>query len=187
MANANDAPPPGAARGGALATLRDAYGRLLEGIVTVLMVVLFVEVTAGVVFRFAGHSLIWYDEVASILLAWLTFYGSALASVKRAHIGCPEIVELMPWRARRLANIVAQVVVIAFFVVLGYVGVIIMPALAGDTLVTLSWVPMNFVQSVIPISSALIVVAETMYLVELLRSGPPPAASGGPALADALH
>ena len=187
MANAKDAPPPGAARGGALATLRDAYGRLLEGVVTVLMVVLFVEVTAGVVFRFAGHSLIWYDEVASILLAWLTFYGSALASVKRAHTGCPEIVDLMPWRARRLANIVAQVVVIAFFVVLGYVGVIIMPALAGDTLVTLSWVPMNFVQSVIPISSALIVVAETMYLVELLRSGPPPAASGGPALADALH
>ena len=187
MANAKDAPPPGAARGGALATLRDAYGRLLEAVVTVLMVVLFVEVTAGVVFRFAGHSLIWYDEVASILLAWLTFYGSALASVKRAHIGCPEIVDLMPWRARRLANIVAQVVVIAFFVVLGYVGVIIMPALAGDTLVTLSWVPMNFVQSVIPVSSALIVVAETMTLVELLRSGPPPAASGGPALADALH
>jgi len=187
MANANDAPPPGAARGGALATLRDAYGRLLEGVVTILMVVLFLEVTAGVVFRFAGHSLIWYDEVASILLAWLTFYGSALASVKRAHIGCPEIVDLMPWRARRLANIVAQVVVIAFFVTLGYVGVMIMPALAGDTLVTLSWVPMNFVQSVIPVSSALIVVAETMTLVELLRSGPPPAASGGPSLADALH
>ena len=188
MANAKDAPPPGAARGGALATLRDAYGRLLEGVVTVLMVVLFVEVTAGVVFRFAGHSLIWYDEVASVLLAWLTFYGSALASAKRAHIGCPEIVDLMPWPARRLANIVAQVVVIAFFVALGYVGVIIMPALAGDTLVSLSWVPMNVVQSVIPISSALIVIAETMYLAELLRSGPPPpTATGGPALADALH
>ena len=183
----NHAPPPGAARGGALATLRDGYGRLLEVVVSVLMVVLFLEVTAGVVFRFSGHSLIWYDEVASVLLAWLTFYGSALASVKRAHIGCPEIVDLMPWRARRLANIFAQVVVIAFFVMLGFVGVSIMPALAGDTLVSLSWVPMNVVQSVIPISSALIVVAETMYLVELLRSGRPPAAGGGPALANALH
>jgi len=186
MTSAKDA-PSGAMRGGALARLRDRYGRLLELVVSVLMVVLFLEVTAGVVFRFAGHSLIWYDEVASILLAWLTFYGSALASVKRAHIGCPEIVDLMPWRARRFANLVAQVVVITFFVVLGYVGVIIMPALAGDALVTLSWVPMNFVQSVIPISSALIVIAEILYLVELLRSGPPPAASGGPALADALH
>jgi TRAP-type C4-dicarboxylate transport system permease small subunit len=187
MANAKDAPPPGAARGGALATLARRLRTPARGVVTVLMVVLFLEVTAGVVFRFAGHSLIWYDEVASILLAWLTFYGSALASVKRAHIGCPEIVDLMPWRARRLANIVAQVVVIAFFVVAGLRRRDHHARARGDTLVTLSWVPMNFVQSVIPISSALIVVAETMYLVELLRSGPPPAASGGPALADALH
>jgi len=71
---------------------RAAYGRLLEWVVIVLMVVLAVEVTLGVVFRFAGRSLIWYDEVASVLLAWVTFYGSALASVRRAHIGCPELV-----------------------------------------------------------------------------------------------
>ena len=72
------------------------------------MVVLAVEVTLGVVFRAFGHSLIWYDEVASVLLAWLTFYGSALASVKRAHIGCPELVDALPWRARRAVDIVAQ-------------------------------------------------------------------------------
>ena len=187
MTTAKDVPPPGAARDSALTVFRDRYGRLLEGVVAALMVVLFLEVTAGVVFRFAGHALIWYDEIASILLAWLTFYGSALASVKRAHIGCPEIVQLMPWRARRLVNIFAQLVVIAFFVTLGYVGVTIMPALAGDTLVTVSWVPMNFVQSVIPVSSALIVIAEVLHLVDLLRSEPPPASDGSPALADALH
>jgi TRAP-type C4-dicarboxylate transport system permease small subunit len=62
-----------------------------------------------------------------------------------------------------------------------------MPALAGDTLVSLSWVPMNVVQSVIPISAALIVVAEALYLVDLLRTRAPPAAGGGPALADGLH
>ena len=93
----------------------------------------------------------------------------------------------MPWRVRRAANIVAQLVVIAFFAALGTVGVTIMPALAGDTLVSLSWVPMNVVQSVIPISSALIVIAEVLYLVDLVRAGAPPAAGGGPALADGLH
>jgi len=187
MVPGKDAPAPGASRHGALATLRDGYRRLLEVVVVVLMVALFVEVTAGVVFRFSGHSLIWYDEVASVMLAWLTFYGSALASVLRAHIGCPELVDILPWPARRAANIAAQVVVIAFFAVLGTVGVMIMPVLSGDTLVSLSWVPMNFVQSVIPVSSALIVIAEAMYLVELVRSGPPSASGGGPALADALH
>jgi len=172
----------------ALARFRARYGRLLEVVVGAIMVVLFLEVTAGVVFRSIGHSLIWYDEVASVLLAWLTFYGSALASAKRAHIGCPELVEAMPWRARRALNVVAQLVVIAFFALLGYIGMKIMPILAGDTLVSLSWVPMNFVQSVIPIASALIVVAETAYLAELLLArSPAERETGGPALADGLH
>jgi TRAP-type C4-dicarboxylate transport system permease small subunit len=173
----------------ALARFRARYGRLLEVVVGVIMVVLFLEVTAGVVFRMTGHSLIWYDEVASVLLAWLTFYGAALASAKRAHIGCPELVDALPWPARRALNVVAQLVVIAFFALLGFIGVKIMPVLAGDTLVSLSWVPMNFVQSVIPIASALIVVAEAAYLVELLLARAPTArgSSGGPALADGLH
>ena len=88
-------------------------------------------------FRAIGHSLVWYDEVASVLLAWLTFYGSALASVKRAHIGCPELVDALPWRARRASSIVAQLLVIAFFVLLGGVGAWILPVLATDALVSL--------------------------------------------------
>ena len=60
------------------------------------MATLAVEVTLGIAFRAVGRALSWYDEVASVLLAWLTFYGSALASVKRAHIGCPELVARMP-------------------------------------------------------------------------------------------
>src|SRR5512133_2390522 len=86
----------GASGAAALAPMhrfRDRYGLVLEWVVMALMVVLFVEVTLGIVFRVAGSSLVWYDEVASVLLAWLTFYGSALASVKRAHIGCPELVD----------------------------------------------------------------------------------------------
>ena len=178
---------PGAGVAAALARFRERYGRLLEWVVGALMVVLFAEVTAGVIFRAVGHSLIWYDEVASILLAWLTYYGSALASVKRAHIGCPELVDTFPWRARRLVNVAAQLVVIGFFVVLGAVGVAIMPVLAGDTLVSLPWVPQNFVLSVIPVSSALIVIAEVTHLVDLLVAPAPPGAAGGVTLADGLH
>ena len=166
---------------------RAAYGRLLEWVVVVLMVVLAVEVTLGVVFRFAGASLTWYDEVASILLAWLTFYGSALASVKRAHIGCPELVERMPWHVRRVVNIVAQVLVIAFFALLAAVGVWITPVLATDTMVSLPSVPMSVVQSVIPISAALIIVAELTHLVELIAARRPPSRSDGASLAEAVQ
>ncbi len=171
----------------ATARFREKYGRVLEWVVSALMVVLAVEVMAGVIFRFAGHSLIWYDEVASVLLAWLTFYGSALASVKRAHIGCPELVDKLPWRARRVLNIVAQLLVIAFFLLLGGVGLYVLPVLATDHMVSLSWIPISFVQSVIPISAALIVVAEFTHLVDLVHARHPPAQSGDLALSEGLH
>jgi TRAP-type C4-dicarboxylate transport system permease small subunit len=170
----------------ALASFRARYGRGLEWVVGALMVALFVEVTLGVVFRALGQALIWYDELASVLLAWLTFYGAALASVRRAHIGCPELVEALSWRARRLLSIVAQIIVIAFFVLLGSVGASILPILATDSMVSLSWVPMSVVQSVIPISAALIIVAEVTHLIDLAREKRPPR-GGGVSLADATQ
>jgi TRAP-type C4-dicarboxylate transport system permease small subunit len=174
--------------GGALERFRDGYGRALELLVMLLMVALAVEVTLGVVFRSIGSSLAWYDEVASVLLAWLTFYGSALASVKRAHIGCPELVDQASPPVRRAVNLLAQVLVIGFFALLGWVGASILPILAGDALVSVPEVPMSVVQSVIPISCALILVAEVIQLVVLLRPGEPLAApAGGTALSDGLH
>jgi TRAP-type transport system small permease protein len=170
-----------------IAAFRDRYGRFLEWVVSALMLVLFFEVTLGVVFRAIGQSLIWYDEIASVLLAWLTFYGAALASVKRAHIGCPELVDAMPWRARRIVNIIAQLLVIAFFVLLGGVGIAIMPVLATDALVSVPEVPMSIVQSVIPISSALIFIAELLQLAELIRGKEPLVAAGGVSLSEGLQ
>ena len=165
---------------------RRYYGLVLEWVVMALMVILFAEVTLGVVFRTVGASLVWYDEVASVLLAWLTFYGSALASVKRAHIGCPEVVERMPAGARHALAILAQLLVIAFFVLLAWVGFTIMPILSCDSLVSLPWVPMNFSMSVVPVSAVLIVVAEAATLVDLLR-GRAPDNEGGIPLAEGTH
>lgn len=153
----------------ALVRFRQRYGLVLEWVVMVLMVALAVEVTLGIVFRTLGQSLVWYDEVASILLAWLTFYGSALASVKRGHIGCPEVVDQLPPRIKRYINIFSQVLVLAFFALLGWVGLSILPILSTDAMVSLPWVPMSFVQSVIPVSSALILLAESLNLMDLLR------------------
>ena len=151
-----------------LAGLRHAYTVALEWVVIVLMALLAIEVTAGVVFRTVGYSLAWYDEVASILLAWLTFYGSALAAVKRAHIGCPELVALMPTSVRLVLRIVAELIVIAFFLLIGWTGYQVLGVLATDHLVSLPSIPVSWVQSVLPISAALIVVAELITLPQAL-------------------
>lgn len=147
-----------------LAVWRGRYERLLEWIVIALMAALAVEVTVGVLFRSFGASLVWYDEVASILLAWLTFYGSALAAAKRAHIGCPEVVAMLPPGARVAARCVAEVLVLGFFLLVGWMGYSILEVLATDHLVSLPQVPVSYVQSVVPIGAALIVLAELLTL-----------------------
>jgi TRAP-type C4-dicarboxylate transport system permease small subunit len=63
-----------------------------------------------------------------------------------------------------------------------------MPILATDSLISLPGVPMSVVQSVIPISAALIVVAEVAYLLELWQARDPRELGTAPAAtADALH
>jgi TRAP-type C4-dicarboxylate transport system permease small subunit len=133
------------------------------------MVALAAEVTAGVVFRYSGHSLVWYDEVATILLAWVTFYGSALAVLKHAHMGVPEIVRMLPAGPRVAVTILAQLCTLAFFVLLAWVGYSILEVLATDRLVSLPDVPVAFVNSVIPISAVLFVLGQLLVFPEVLR------------------
>ena len=46
-----------------------------------LLVLMVLVVFLGVFFRYVvGSSLAWYDEFASYLLVWLTFYGAVAAS-----------------------------------------------------------------------------------------------------------
>lgn len=133
------------------------------------MITLAVEVTAGVVFRYSGYSLVWYDEVATILLAWVTFYGSALAVLKHAHLGVPEIVRLMPSRLRVVVTVFAQACTLAFFALLAWTGYSILEILATDYLVSLPAVSVAYVNSVIPISAVLIIIGQLLVFPEVLR------------------
>ncbi|OFZ91214.1 MAG: hypothetical protein A2V78_03845 [Betaproteobacteria bacterium RBG_16_64_18] len=161
-----------------LEAIRRGYERALEWLVIALMATLAVEVTAGVLFRSFGASLVWYDEVASILLAWLTFYGSALASVKRAHIGCPEVMAFLPHQAKFIFRVIAEVLTIGFFLLAGWMGYVVLGVLETDHLVSLPTVPVSWAQSVIPVSAALIIAAELINLPRVLadagRNAPSP-------------
>ena len=170
-----------------LARVRSGYEKLLEVVVIVLMATLAIEVTVGVIFRSAGHSLVWYDEIASILLAWLTFYGSALAATKRAHIGCPEVMAMLPPGVKFFFRIVAEALVIAFFALIAWVGYSVMDVLATDHLVSLPMVPVNYVQSALPISAALIIIAEILTLPAVLASARAADVPGAPASGGSSH
>ena len=164
----------------ALDVIRRRYERALEWLTVVLMGLLALEVTVGVIFRTAGYSLVWYDEFAAILLAWLTFYGSALASVKRAHIGCPEVMAMLPRTIKFAFRLLAEFLTIGFFLLMGWMGYKVLAVLDTDYLITMPSIPVSWVQSVVPISAVLIVAAELITLPRVLTNALAcPATTGG--------
>jgi TRAP-type C4-dicarboxylate transport system permease small subunit len=130
------------------------------------MISLSITVLLGVCFRWAGHSLVWYDEIAGIQLAWITYFGSAYASLKGLHIGMPTLIKVFPKDIRKILFVLSKIIIFLFFLVLTYYGTKVIIVLRGDTLVTLDWIPQSFVQSVIPVSSLLIIISELLFYKE---------------------
>ncbi|HKC61623.1 MAG TPA: TRAP transporter small permease subunit [Myxococcales bacterium] len=171
-----------------MSALRRRIERLFEWISAALLVALAAEVLVGIAFRAAGRPLSWYDEVASVLLAWVTYYGSALAALKRSHIGFPGLVNALPPGGRMAALVAQEVAVIGFFALLAVWGVRVLQLLGGETLVTVD-VPVRVTQSVIPIGAALFIVAELLNLPDRIawaRGKPTAQAAAAPDAAKEL-
>ena len=155
-------------------------GEFLSWIVITLMIVLTVVVVVAVIYRKLGASLSWYDEVASILLAWVTYFGAALAAqphtarispagLRRSHIGFDGVLIVLPMPFRLYVAYAAEVLVIAFFVLMAWAGWTVLQVLEGETLVSLTWVPVQLTQAIIPIGAVLFIIAEILSIPDYMR------------------
>ena len=148
---------------------RALFERLLETITVFLIISLAVVVVLGVIYRWSGASLSWYDEIASVQLAWLTYYGASLAALKRAHIGVPGLIAVVPPLFRVPLVLLAEAIVIGFFLILAWYGYIVLVVLEGDTLISLPWISTQVTQSVIPIGAVLFIIAELLNMPQIMR------------------
>lgn len=144
--------------------IRNVFERFLEVLVIALMVSLAVLVVVGVVFRKVGAALVWYDEVASILLTWVTYYGACLAALKRTHIGFPKVMQAIRRELRLPLLVVREVTVIGFFALAAWAGLRVFAILEGTHLISIPTVSKQLTQSVIPIGAVLFIVAELLSL-----------------------
>lgn len=142
---------------------------ILEWATIILMIALTAVVIIAVLFRLAGDSLSWYDEIAAIQLSWITYYGAALAALKRRHIGFDTVLLAIPMPWRMVALTVAELLVLSFFIILAWMGFRVLDVLQGEFLVSLTWVPIQFTQSVIPIGALLFIICELLSLPEYWR------------------
>lgn len=148
--------------------------RLLEIITVLLMVSMTLVVLYAVVTRYAWRTPSWYDEVAAIMLVWLTYYAGALAALQRGHIGVDGVLAALPVHIRMPVAYLSEALFIGFFLVLGWAGLAVIDVMQGMSLITLRWVPLTFTQSVIPIGAALFIIAQLLSMPSHLakvRSG----------------
>lgn len=152
-----------------LSRINRVISKILEWITISLMVLLTAIVTVAVIARLMGESFSWYDEIAAIMLAWITYYGSALAALHRRHIGFDTVLLAMPLKFRVAALLTGELIVLTFFFLMARAGLQVLEVLAGDTLISLTWIPIQFTQSVIPIGAILFMICQLLSLPGYLK------------------
>jgi TRAP-type transport system small permease protein len=98
--------------------LRRTADRLIEAMAVLVMLAMLSVVVLGVVFRAANNPLVWSDELAQYLLVWLGFLGWMIATRRRSHIRIMVFIDALPDLLRRAVEIVLQLAIIAFAIVL---------------------------------------------------------------------
>ena len=106
------APPPDAPGGSAWqAAFTRVLDRLLRFLACLFLVMLLCCVLAGIVTRALGEPLIWTDEGARFLMAWLASSGWMIAARNRAHVRIRFFHNLLPDRPRAVTERMIQLTV----------------------------------------------------------------------------
>ena len=152
-----------------MAKLLGGLVALVEWWAVSLLAGLAVLVCLGVFFRYAlNSSLTWYDEFASYMLVWLTFYGTVVADHRRRHIGFELLVDKLAPLQRKVVDVLAELAVLGFQFVLFWYGWILTARMGDETAVSLTWVKVSWISSVLPICGALLLVISATRLAGIL-------------------
>jgi TRAP-type C4-dicarboxylate transport system permease small subunit len=106
-----------------LRILVDGFDRTATFVACALVAVLLGCVALGVVTRTLNAPLIWTDELSRFLMVWIAVFGWILASRKRIHVRIRYFQDLLPPSAHRSAEIVFQLALTLFGVLVAWYGI----------------------------------------------------------------
>ncbi len=144
--------------------------RCLEVICLVLLLTLTAAVVYSTTARTLGASPSWYNEIASVLLAWLTYFGASYAVFLRQHMSFGGLVAALPRPAAVALALFSELLVIAYFAVVAWYGNAILAVAKWDSLLSLRWLTLDIVQSIIPVSAVLMIIGTLLSMPRALRN-----------------
>ncbi len=149
------------------------FERLLLRAIEAVCIALLLALTGAVIYsttmRYLGASPSWYDELASVMLAWLTYFGATYAVFMRHHMSFSGLVTAMPRGLAVALTAFSELLVIAFFAIVAWYGYAVLAVAKWDSLLSLPWMTLDIVQSVIPITSGLMIIGTLLTLPRTLR------------------
>ena len=130
---------------------------IVDRVAIALFVVIFAAVLGQIVMRYVfDDPLIWSEELSRYLFIWIALLGWTLASRNRTHITVRLFVDMLPRRARLLAEAANAFLVLAFAVVLLGLGIELVAVSTDVPTITLFF---NFavIYAAVPVTAAVIV------------------------------
>ncbi|SFC85562.1 TRAP transporter small permease [Tropicimonas isoalkanivorans] len=143
--------------------------RFVETVSLALLVILALSVLYSTTMRYLGASPSWYDEIASVLLAWLTYFGATYAVLLRQHMSFAGLVTALPRTLSIAVALFGELLVLAYFAITGWFGYKVLAVAAYDALLSLPWLSLDIVQSVIPITSVLMIIGTLLTMPRAIR------------------
>ena len=100
----------------------DIFNKIEEWILVILMTILALVVFLQVVFRIFASSLPWSEELSRFITIWISFLGASYGFRYGAHIGVEAFKAWLPFRIRRIIDLLANIAVIIIAVLMMYYG-----------------------------------------------------------------
>lgn len=135
-----------------------------------ILVVFVILSTLQVVFRYLLNApLDWTEEMAALLLVWMTFIGAIVAARRDDHIKVEIVDELIKNpKVLLLANSFYRLCIIAYLMAVTYGGILLWHRITFQRTPVMR-IPLRYVSLIVPISSVFMAVHYAGHLVKSLR------------------
>lgn len=154
---------------GAIA-IRKGLTKVLQWVVIILMTLLVFDVLWGVISRYAlGQQAKWSEELARLLLVWVSLFGASVAFGMKAHLGLDYFAGKLHPSAARLNAIVGALITLGFAILVFGVGgwaLVSKTMESGQTMVALP-IAKWWEYAALPVSGIFMVIFLLEQLVEV--------------------
>ena len=147
--------------------MRKVIDKIIEVLCTLIMGYMVLAVCWQVITRFIlKNPSTLTEEILRYLLVWTTMVGGAYAYGRRKHLSINMLTKKLPYKQQKMLDIIIQIIVIAFAVVVMIMGGFNMVGTTSNQISAALHLPMPYVYASIPVGGILIIFYSLIFIVE---------------------